>query len=104
QNGVGWAQTNIFDNTNHVWLPSGDTTMLNPGSGAFIHNAGQSELLIRLIGNVPQGLLENSLPAGKSLVSSFTPQSGGLDSVIGFSPTPGDIAQRYHNSDGGGYT
>ena len=47
------------------------------------------------VGNVPQGSLSQSIPAGFSLQSSQVPQSGALDTVLGYPVADGDIIYRY---------
>jgi hypothetical protein len=56
---------------------------LNPGEGAFI-NLGAAHTLT-FVGEVMQGSLTNSIPAGYSIRGSQVPQSGGVTTVLGLS-------------------
>lgn len=79
----GWIDNNL----NLADLP------LAPGEGVFI--APPSSFTLTFVGDVPQGNLTNSLPAGFSIRSSIVPQSGGIASVLGFAPAVNDIVFRY---------
>jgi hypothetical protein len=68
-----------------TWSPS---MTLNPGEGAFISLGAATTLTF--VGEVPQGDLSNPVPAGFSIRSSQVPQSGNLDTDLGFPAAIGD--------------
>jgi hypothetical protein len=74
-------------------------TSFNPGQAAFIYNPN-APFTMTFVGQVPQGNVTNSLPAGFSLVSSIIPQTGALDTDLGAGPGVGDIIFIFSN---GGY-
>jgi hypothetical protein len=74
---------------------------LAPGQAAFFNNPNTSAITVTFVGNVPQGSLSQSIPVGFSLQSSQVPQSGALDTVLGYPVADGDIVYRYA---GGVYT
>jgi outer membrane protein assembly factor BamB len=81
------------------WLP--DTPLL-PGEGGFVFNPEAGPITVTFIGEVLQGYLSNSIPAGVSIRSSMVPQSGGITSLLGFGPedglAQGDRLDRYHDN------
>ena len=50
------------------------TTVIPPGSGAFVQVAGANNILF--VGEVMQGSLTNTIPSGLQIVSSQVPQAG----------------------------
>lgn len=76
---------NVFDGG---W--SNPTQAFEPGEGFFIRIPGASAVTVTFVGEVKQGALSNPLPAGFSLKASQVPQSGVLDTVLGFPATDGD--------------
>jgi len=54
---------------------------LNPGEGGFINT--DTAFTITWVGDVMQGNLSNSIPAGFSVKASQVPQTGGVSSVLG---------------------
>lgn len=64
------------------WGNPNDT--LVPGEGAFLRLAGTSDVTNTFVGEVVTGDTVNPIPAGFSIKSSIVPQSGALDSVLGF--------------------
>jgi hypothetical protein len=71
------------------WANGGDT--LAPGDGAFIKTPAGSDVTVTFVGEVMQGALSNPIPAGFSIKSSQVPQSGQLDTDLGFPAAEGDI-------------
>lgn len=69
---------------------------LEPGDGAFVNSPEATS--VTFVGEVPQGTLENEIPAGFSIQSSMVPQSGQLDTDLGFPAADGDIVYRWDNS------
>lgn len=68
------------------WTNPAET--LAPGEGAFIKVPSASK--VTFVGEVPQGTLSTPLVAGFQIVSSQVPQSGALDTVLGFPAADGD--------------
>jgi hypothetical protein len=75
-----------------TWLPDVE---LVPGEGAFIQVA--NPLTVTLVGEVPQGALTLSMPAGLSIISSMVPQSAPLGS-LGLPADAGDTIFAWNGS------
>lgn len=71
-----------------------DETLL-PGEGAFFLNAGTEPFRITFVGEVPQGDLKTSLPAGLSIVSSQVPQAGKVQTDLGYPAAENDRIYRF---------
>lgn len=71
--------------------------VLAPGEGVFIRNTGASYTLT-FTGEVAQGALSTALSSGFQIVSSQVPQSGQLDTVLGFPAANGDIVYRFNSA------
>lgn len=71
---------------------------LEPGEGAFLSNPGPGDLTITFVGEVPQGQLSNPIPAGFSIRASQVPQSGALDTVLGFPVADGDTIYQFNQT------
>jgi hypothetical protein len=97
--GSGWAAF-TYDELEPGWLPNGDAT-LNPGEGGFIKNNTASPITVTFVGEVKQGALATSLPAGYAVVSSQVPQAGNL-TALSFPGADGDGVFKY--TPGAGYT
>ena len=69
---------------------SDPTQTLQPGEGAVIFNPTAVLLTVTFAGEVLQGDLNNSIPAGLSIRSSMLPKSGGITSKLGLVLAPGD--------------
>jgi len=76
-----------------TWQNPDDTLM--PGEGAFISNPETAAFTVTFVGDVPQGKLTNSLPAGFSIKSSIVPQSAGLSTVLMFPAEDDDQVYRF---------
>jgi hypothetical protein len=67
-----------------LWYDSNlnpSTTVLNPGEGFFLVFPDNSPRTLTFVGEVPQGNLTNTIPAGYSIRSSIVPQSLGLSAM-----------------------
>jgi hypothetical protein len=74
---------------------------LNPGEGAFVLNpAGAGAVTVTFVGEVRQGDLSHAIPAGFSIQSSEVPQSGQLDTELGFPVDNGTTVYRFNNGSG----
>jgi hypothetical protein len=74
--------------------------VINPGEGFFVNNGGDAST-VTFVGEVPQGALSNSLPAGFSIRSSQVPQAGKLQTDLGF---PVDEAVTVYQFGANGYS
>lgn len=72
---------------------------VGPGSGAFIRNPGATAVTVTFVGEVPQGTLTTTYPAGFTLLSSKVPQAGALQATLGFTPGEGDIVYKWNVAD-----
>ena len=72
------------------WFPDG---VLNPGEGAFINLPSATTLTF--VGEVPQGVLSNAVPAGYSIQASQVPQAGALTTQLNFPGADGDTVYRF---------
>jgi hypothetical protein len=61
-----------------------------PGRAFFVYNPLQTQFTLVFAGEIPQGRLTNSLPAGFSAVAPMVPRDGTL-TLHGFPTEPGDI-------------
>ena len=89
---------NSYDTDFEEWSSPDDT--INPGEGFFVNNGGDAST-VTFVGEVPQGDLSNSLPAGFSIRSSQVPQAGKLGADLGF---PVDEAVTVYQFGANGYS
>ncbi len=94
--GSGWTGY-TFDEFDLKWLPDGNAT-INPGEGVFVKNVTASPMTLTFVGEVPQGSLTNSLPAGFAVRSSMVPQAGAVTAVLGFPGEANDTVYKYAGS------
>ena len=73
---------------------------LSPGEGALVLPAAPTTFTF--VGEVKQGVLGNPFPANLSIRSSIVPQTGSLDTALGFAPLDGDLIERW-NTESAGY-
>ncbi len=73
------------DDDNPLW---NGTLALDPGTGFWVKNPTASPVTITFVGEVLQGALAGTVPAGFSMKASQVPQSGDLASVLGYPATP----------------
>ncbi|MEW6302898.1 MAG: hypothetical protein AB1705_05475 [Verrucomicrobiota bacterium] len=88
-NGTGFDIYQFLGAPFNAWAPDGNATF-DLGGGAFVSNPTASPLTLTFVGEVPQGTLVNSLPAGFSIRSSMVPQAGGVSSALGFPAAAND--------------
>ena len=69
-------------------------TILTPGNGALIFNATAAAFTVTFVGEVKQGALKTTIPAGFSFISSQVPQEGTV-SALGYAPKDGDILYKW---------
>jgi hypothetical protein len=77
------------------------TMTLNPGEGAFISNTSGAVFKALFVGEVKQGELTTLLSQGFQIVASQVPQSGALDTELGFPVAEGDVVYQFNNATGG---
>lgn len=86
-NGVGWGSADPDPN----WLT------IPPGEGFFFRNPNSSPLTVTFVGEVPEGNLVTSIPAGFSYLASKVPHarplgSSGTAGTMGYPAVDGDTA------------
>jgi len=92
----GGFSSYTMDDIDLVWLPDGNAT-LNPGEGAFFISPQATTLTF--VGEVRQGSLTNTLPAGiKVIRSSIVPQAGLVGTTLGL---PGQAFDQLFTYNGG---
>jgi len=75
-NGTGYVIA-TFDGLDNAFTPEAAAkTTVVPGEGVFVRNNSAAAITVTFVGEVPQGKLENPLPAGLSIRSSMVPQAG----------------------------
>jgi len=85
-----------FDPDDLNWVPDAAGT-LNPGEGAFLRSPVATT--ITFVGEVLQGSLTNTLPAGALAIrSSMVPQAGLAQTDLGVPPDAGDQLYKYAGS------
>jgi outer membrane protein assembly factor BamB len=91
------ATQQYVDNTYAAGSGWSDPSMtLNPGEGGFIRLATAQTL--SFVGSLRQGSLANPFPTGYSIRSSMVPQTGPIDTSLGFNPVNGDSVLRWNNA------
>ena len=86
---------NSYDTDFEEWTNGDD--VINPGEGFFVLNDSDAAVNITFVGEVPQGDLSNALPGGFSIRSSQVPQSGKLDTDLGFPTDEAVTVYQYAN-------
>jgi hypothetical protein len=71
---------------------------LNPGEGAFVQPG--TATTFTFVGDLRQGKLANPYPSNYSMRSSMVPQTGPLDTALGFQPVQEDMIFRWNNTTG----
>lgn len=74
---------------------SSPTETLVPGEGAIFFNPTTDYKSLNLVGEVMQGNLFNSIPAGFSIRSSLVPQPGRLHTDLAFPAADGDVVHLF---------
>jgi hypothetical protein len=79
-----------------TWLPAAAGTVeVNPGEGVFVRVGGTANVTVTFVGEVRQGALSHPVPQGFSIQSSEVPQTGGLQTTLGFTPVSGDTVFQF---------
>jgi hypothetical protein len=78
-----------------------DQMVINPGDGFFMYNPGAA-FTITFVGEVPTGSLSTPLVTGFNMVGSKVPQSGKLQTDLGYVPAaPAEAVYQFRNATGG---
>jgi hypothetical protein len=85
------------------WQPNG-FSKLDPGLGCFFKNPYGSNIVVTFVGEVPQGSLTNSMPAGFAIRSSIVPQAGDVVTLLGIPANDGDQIFKYNPGPTPGYS
>jgi hypothetical protein len=93
------ASSSYSVNTKLFGTWSDTTSELMPGQGAFV--LATEEFTTTFVGDVPQGDLTQTVPAGFSIQASQVPQAGLLQTDLGFPAADNDQVFRYDNASGG---
>ncbi|HEY1171700.1 MAG TPA: hypothetical protein VGH19_10040 [Verrucomicrobiae bacterium] len=86
------------------WQPDGATTVVAPGEGFFVQNTAASAITLTFTGELLQSSgstpITRNIPQGFSLLSSFIPSSGLVQTQLGLPAQNGDRVYKFVN---GGY-
>jgi hypothetical protein len=85
---MGSYEVSTYDGITGTW--SNPDLDLSPGVGFFFNNTSSNTFVQTFIGEVLQGTLVNSFPAGFSLEGPLVPQQGSINSVHMIPGQPGD--------------
>ena len=93
-NGTGYDIFEYYDGFG--WYPEGGT--LSPGEGCFINSPTSNPLTVTFVGEVVTGQLMVSIASGMGIYSSKAPQSGFLDSNLGYTPSENDTVNVFNSA------
>jgi len=97
RNATGDYAINGYDADFQSW--DDPSQVIAPGTGIFINNPTAGAVNLTLVGEVPQGALSTPVAHGFNLVASQVPQSGLLQTDLGYAPSStGDTAYRFNNA------
>jgi hypothetical protein len=101
-NGTSFVE---YDWDGSTWSNNGGSQSLAPGDAALLQNVNDAAMEITFVGLVREGQQTITLTAGQSaLVSSIIPQAGGVQSALGYVPSPGDTVQLWTDAGFSSYT
>lgn len=87
-----------YEVNNYLFGWTAPSMSFAPGEGFFLRNPSASPATLSFFGEVPMGTQNTPIPAGQSLLSSKIPQSGPLESALGFPSLDGDLVYRWDGS------
>jgi hypothetical protein len=90
----GNYQTTDFNEFTSAW--DNPNLQLPLGLGFFINNP-QAATTLTMVGEVPQGTLNNPISSGFSIRSSIVPQAG-TTGALGLVPGPGDVIFKFNSA------
>jgi hypothetical protein len=74
------------------WTGTGAAATIAPGQGFFVKNAGADNMNITFVGEVMQGTdMKVNYVAGFNLLGSLVPQTGKLETDLGFKAAVNDV-------------
>jgi hypothetical protein len=87
--GLGWLD--------EMGNPAGSTRSVVNGEGFFFYNPDPNAYTITFVGEVPQGNpVVNPIPINFSMRGSKVPQTGLIQTDLGFPASPGDLLQKFN--------
>lgn len=89
-NGNGYTATSFSFG---AW--SDPNVELKPGEAAFIQNPSAQELTLTFVGEVSTGTLTTALAQGFNMISSQVPQTGKLQTDLGYTPADEDTVYQF---------
>jgi hypothetical protein len=90
------AEASGFVANNFLGTWQDPAMLLRPGEGFFVRNPFATSLNLTLVGEILQGTLVVHLPAGTALAASMVPQTGALQTSLGYPATDGDVVLIYN--------
>jgi len=96
-NGVSYASLQLSAIPGQGWTPIANRQMtLAPGEGVFVRKpAAAASIPLTFVGEVMQGDLVNPVVIGFDIYSAMVPQQGGIGTVHGYVPAPGDFVYKW---------
>lgn len=91
-------EVSTFDGLAKVW--SNPNLEIPIGQGFYFRNSSSQTITNTFVGEVQQGSLTNTLPAGYSMKGSLVPQTGSINSVHGIPGKPGEELRTLTNNSG----
>jgi hypothetical protein len=95
-------EVSTFDGIDRAW--SNPSLEVPLGEGFYFRNPSSQTITHTFVGEVLQGYLTNTLPAGYSMKGSLVPQSGSINSLHQIAGEPGDELRTLTNDLQGGPT
>lgn len=93
--GTGFGPADVW--LGAAWLLGGNYTA-NPGEAIFVQIPAGGARSVTFVGEVPQGSLTVNLAAGFNFISSMVPQTGPLQTALGYTPAQGDTVGKWSGS------
>jgi hypothetical protein len=94
---TGSAYKQVVYYSDGTWDGDAAPLAFAPGTAVWIKNNSGAVTTVTFVGEVPQGSLTNAITVGYSLKGSIVPQSGALDTVLGYTPSDLDLILLYRN-------
>jgi hypothetical protein len=91
-------EVSTFDGITKTW--SNPDLEIPIGQGFYFRNSSSQTITNTFVGEVHQGFLTNTLPAGYSMKGSLVPQTGSINSVHAIPGEPGDYIRTLTNTNG----
>ena len=91
-NGKGFNELDLVDKASATWV--GTDFALNPGVSLFVQVPADAS--ITLVGEVLTGQQDIALVKGNNFVASKIPQTGAIDTALGFAPLDNDAVFQWN--------